>query len=258
MPGTATTVFEEGLAIPPIKLYDAGVRNEAVFTIVKRNTRVPEMLAADLDSEVKACVMAARRMEGLFARFGRDTVEACFQAILDKCRDIYRRELLPKIADGEYSWTDYVEHDGVTDPKLHKLALRMIAGRAHHARLHRHRSAVDRSDQLAGRLCRRRVSHQMDRADPAQSRRHARTRGRDPCQRGRLRGLRHRVPAEGYADHAGMAGRDQCALVRAAALPRAARGGRRAGGRRPHAGRPGDHPLYRGSATTSTASRFVA
>ncbi len=126
MPGTATTVFEEGLAVPPVKLYDAGVRNEAVFTIIKRNTRVPDMLAADLDSEVQACVMGARRMEGLFARFGRDTVEACFQAILDKCRDIYRKELLPKIADGEYSWTDYVEHDGVNDPKLHKLALKLI------------------------------------------------------------------------------------------------------------------------------------
>jgi len=126
MPGTATTVFEEGLAIPPIRLYSEGVRNEAVFTIIKRNTRVPEMLAADLDSEVQACSMGARRMAGLFARFGTGTVEACFQAILDKCRDIYRNELLPKIADGEYSWEDYVEHDGVSDPKLHKLALTMI------------------------------------------------------------------------------------------------------------------------------------
>ncbi|MBV8243063.1 MAG: hydantoinase B/oxoprolinase family protein, partial [Hyphomicrobiales bacterium] len=126
MPGTATTVFEEGLAVPPIKLYSAGVRNDAVFTIIKRNSRVPEMLAADLDSEVQACVMGARRMEGLFARFGRQAVEACFQAILDKCRDIYRNELIPKIADGEYSWEDYVEHDGVSDPKLHKLALKMI------------------------------------------------------------------------------------------------------------------------------------
>ena len=102
------------------------MRNDAVFTIVKRNTRVPEMLAADLDSEVQACVMGAKRMESLFERFGRDTVEACFQAILDKCRDIYRNELLPKIADGEYVWEDYVEHDGVTDPKLHKLKLKMI------------------------------------------------------------------------------------------------------------------------------------
>ena len=126
MPGTATTVFEEGLAVPPIKFYDAGVRNDAVFTIIKRNTRVPETLAADLDSEVQACLMGARRMAELFERFGRETVEACFQAILDTCRDIFRSELLPKIADGEYRWEDYVEHDGVTDPKLHKLVLTLI------------------------------------------------------------------------------------------------------------------------------------
>ena len=126
MPGTATTVFEEGLAVPPIKFYDRGVRNDAVFTIIKRNTRVPETLAADLDSEVQACLMGARRMAELFERFGRETVEACFQAILDTCRDIFRNELLPKIADGEYRWEDYVEHDGITDPKLHKLALTLI------------------------------------------------------------------------------------------------------------------------------------
>lgn len=126
MPGTATSVFEEGLAVPPIKFYDRGVRNEAAFTIIKRNTRVPEMLAADLDSEMQACLMGARRMAELFERFGRETVEACFQAILDKCRDIFADELLSKIADGEYAWEDYVEHDGLTDPKLHKLALKMI------------------------------------------------------------------------------------------------------------------------------------
>jgi N-methylhydantoinase B len=125
MPGTAATVFEEGLAIPPVKIYSEGVRNDAVFTIVRRNTRVPEMLSADLDSEIQACLMGAQRMAGLFARFGRDQVEACFQAILEKCRDIYRGELLSKIADGEYSWEDYVEHDGITDPKLHKIALKM-------------------------------------------------------------------------------------------------------------------------------------
>ncbi len=125
MPGTAATVFEEGIAIPPVKIYSEGVRNDAVFTIVRRNTRVPEMLSADLDSEIQACLMGARRMGGLFERFGREQVEACFQAILDKCRDIYRNELLAKIADGEYAWEDYVEHDGITDPKLHKIALKM-------------------------------------------------------------------------------------------------------------------------------------
>ena len=126
MPGTAVTVFEEGLAIPPIRIYREGRRNDEAFTIIRRNTRVPEMLEADLDSEIEAIRMGARRMEELFERFGKDTVEACFQAILDKCRDIFAAELLPKIPDGEYAWEDFVEHDGVTDPSLHRLALRMV------------------------------------------------------------------------------------------------------------------------------------
>jgi N-methylhydantoinase B len=125
MPGTATSVFEEGLAIPPVKFFDQGVRNEAVFTIVKRNTRLPETLAADLDSEVQACLMGAQRMAELFERFGADTVEACFQAILDKCHNVFRQELLPKITDGVYRWEDYVEHDGVSEPRPHKLAITM-------------------------------------------------------------------------------------------------------------------------------------
>lgn len=125
MPGTAVSVFEEGLMIPPIKIVDAGVRNEEALKIIRRNTRVPEMLAADVDSEIQACIMGAERMAELFARFGRETVEACFQAILDKCTNVFRDELLPKIKNGTYSWEDYVEHDGLTDPSLHKLALTM-------------------------------------------------------------------------------------------------------------------------------------
>ena len=125
MPGTAVSVFEEGLMIPPIKIVDAGVRNEEALKIIRRNTRVPEMLAADVDSEIQACIMGAERMAELFARFGRDTVEACFQAILDNCASVFRDELLPKIRNGTYSWEDYVEHDGLTDPSLHKLALTM-------------------------------------------------------------------------------------------------------------------------------------
>jgi N-methylhydantoinase B len=126
MPGTAVSVFEEGLMIPPVKLYSRGVRNDEAFKIVRRNTRVPEMLEADLDSEMQAIMMGARRMAELFQRFGAATVEACFQAILDKCRDIYASELLPKIPDGEYAWEDFVEHDGVTDPSLHRLALKIV------------------------------------------------------------------------------------------------------------------------------------
>ena len=125
MPGDAISCFEEGLMIPPIKLYEAGVRNEAAFTIIRRNTRLPDGVAADIDSEINACLMGAGRLEDLFRRFGRATMEACFQTIIEQCRDVFLNELLPKIPDGEYRFEDYVEHDGVSAPRLYRIALTM-------------------------------------------------------------------------------------------------------------------------------------
>ncbi len=125
MPGSAQSVFEEGLAVPPIRVYAEGKRNDEAFKIIRRNTRLPDVLSADLDSEIQACIMGAKRMEELFQRFGTQTVEACFQAIIEKCRNTFRDELMPKIADGEYVWHDYVEREIDGRVKLHKIALKM-------------------------------------------------------------------------------------------------------------------------------------
>ncbi|MGW1993947.1 hydantoinase B/oxoprolinase family protein [Embleya sp. NPDC001921] len=119
MPSGATSVYEEGLMVPPIKLWDQGVPNQAALRIMTRNSRMPDSLAADLDAECSACLMGSRRLGELFERYGRETVEACFDAILDKTTETYRREILAKIPDGEYVWEDYAEHDGVDEPMLH-------------------------------------------------------------------------------------------------------------------------------------------
>ncbi len=129
MPGTASSVFEEGLAVPPIRVYSEGKRNDEAFKIIRRNTRLPEILSADLDSEIQACIMGAKRMEELFQRFGTATVEACFQAIIEKCRNTFRDELMSKIADGDYVWHDYVEREVDGAVRLHKIALKMTKTR---------------------------------------------------------------------------------------------------------------------------------
>ena len=119
MPSGARTVFEEGLSVPPIRLWDRGVPNRAALRIMTRNSRMPDSLAADLDAECSACLMGARRLAELFGRYGRDDVEAAFDAILDRTTETYRREILAKIPDGTYVWEDYAEHDGVDEPRLH-------------------------------------------------------------------------------------------------------------------------------------------
>ncbi|MEU6414959.1 hydantoinase B/oxoprolinase family protein [Microbispora sp. NPDC046933] len=119
MPSHARSAFEEGLMVPPIKLWDQGVPNRAALTIMTRNSRMPDSLAGDLDAECSACLMGARRLGELFDRYGRDAVEACFDAIIDKTTETFRRELLAKIPEGVHVWEDYAEHDGVDEPRLH-------------------------------------------------------------------------------------------------------------------------------------------
>src|SRR4051794_39935652 len=119
MPSHATSVFEEGLMVPPIRLWQAGVPNEAALKIMTRNSRMPDSLAADLDAECSACLMGARRLAELFDRYGRAAVESCFDAIIDATTQTFRREVLAKIPDGTYQWEDYAEHDGVDPPRLH-------------------------------------------------------------------------------------------------------------------------------------------
>jgi N-methylhydantoinase B len=119
MPSHATSVYEEGLMVPPIRLWDQGVPNRAALTIMTRNSRMPESLAADLDAECSACLMGSRRLAELFTRYGRGTVEACFDAIIAGTANTFRTEILSKIPTGTWTWEDYAEHDGIDEPRLH-------------------------------------------------------------------------------------------------------------------------------------------
>src|SRR5207344_1834775 len=97
MPSTATSVYEEGLMVPPIRLWDQGVPNQAALRIMTRNSRMPESLAGDLDAECSACLMGARRLAELFDRYGRGQIEAAFEHILQATTRTYRTEVLSKI-----------------------------------------------------------------------------------------------------------------------------------------------------------------
>ena len=119
MPSHATSAYQEGLIVPPVRLYQAGVPNDDLIKVMVRNSRLPDSLRGDLDSEVAACRMGAERLGDLFRRYGREHIEACFDAILERTTETFRRELLAKIPDGTYVWEDYAEHDGVDPPRLH-------------------------------------------------------------------------------------------------------------------------------------------
>jgi N-methylhydantoinase B len=125
MPAHATSAFQEGLMIPPVRLFSQGARNDDLYRVIVRNSRTPESFAGDLDSEVAACQMGARRLKGLFERYGTAVIDACFDALVRRCADTFRREILPRIPDGTYEFEDYIEHDGIDPPRPHVLRMTM-------------------------------------------------------------------------------------------------------------------------------------
>jgi N-methylhydantoinase B len=125
LPVHATDMWAEGLVVPPIKLFDRGVLNEAAYRIVERNSRLSEHLKGDIDAEIGAARLGSKRMEGLAERYGVEALEAAFDTIIANCTRTLREELLPKIADGVYTWEDYIEGDGVDAPRMHAMRLTM-------------------------------------------------------------------------------------------------------------------------------------
>lgn len=125
LPVHATDSWMEGILIPPIKLYERGKRNEAAFRIIVRNSRLSDHLKGDLDAEQGAARLGCRRIEALAERYGVDTLEEAFEQILRNTGEVFRREILPKIRDGVYHFEDYIEADGVDEPRLHTLRMTM-------------------------------------------------------------------------------------------------------------------------------------
>ncbi len=125
LPVHATDMWTEGLVIPPIKLYEKGVLNKAAYEIIARNSRLADHLRGDIDAEIGAAKLGAARVLEMAERYGPDTLEAAFDAIVENCARTIRDELLPQIEDGTYAWEDYIENDGVDAPRLHALRLTM-------------------------------------------------------------------------------------------------------------------------------------
>jgi N-methylhydantoinase B len=117
--GTKTTeVYQEGLRIPPVKLYEAGKLNEDVLTILLANIRVAEERYGDLKAHLAAFTVGERRLTHLLDKYGAAEVRACM-AELDRRSEQQMRDAIADIPDGTYTYTDYLDSDGVENTPLH-------------------------------------------------------------------------------------------------------------------------------------------
>lgn len=112
MPFDAATIWEEGLRIPPVKLYEKGVLNEGVLAIMLNNSRTPDMNRSDLSALVAGCRAAAMRVQEICQRFSRETYTAACEALLDRTRTAMQELIYKYIPEEPVSFTDYVDDDG--------------------------------------------------------------------------------------------------------------------------------------------------
>lgn len=113
MPADAYSIWEEGLRVPPVKIYEKGVLNEGVLKIMLNNTRTPDMNRADLMALIAGCRTAAKRVQEICDRFGRDTYLASCGLLLNRTREAMRVLINKYIPEEAVSFTDYVDDDGV-------------------------------------------------------------------------------------------------------------------------------------------------
>ena len=112
MPFDARSIWEEGLRIPPVRIYDKGVLNKGVLDIMLNNTRTPDMNRSDLMALIAGCRTASTRVRELCDRFGRDVYMAACDKLLDRTRDAMKVLIDKYISVEPVSFTDYVDDDG--------------------------------------------------------------------------------------------------------------------------------------------------
>jgi N-methylhydantoinase B len=118
----AVDMQQEGLRVPPRKLYSAGVLNEDLVEIILANCRIPEQNWGDMKAMIAALNTAEKRLHEVVAKFGGETVRGAASDLLDWTEE-RTRNVFASIPDGEYSFSDYL--DDAMDGVPIRLALRL-------------------------------------------------------------------------------------------------------------------------------------
>ncbi|MCK8784377.1 hydantoinase B/oxoprolinase family protein [Roseomonas sp. NAR14] len=108
----STEIYQEGLRIAPMRIYDRGRPNETFFTFVERNVRVPVKVFGDLRAQMAACTIAERAFRDLVGQYGAGKVVAYMAELLDYAERL-TRAAIRDLPDGEWRFLDHIDDDGV-------------------------------------------------------------------------------------------------------------------------------------------------
>jgi N-methylhydantoinase B len=122
-------LYEEGLRLPCVKLYDEGRPNQALLEVIAGNVRTPGDVLGDLEGQAAACRRGIRGLQELVDKYGLTTFEAAV-AQLHRYSERVVRAAIAKIPDGDYSCEEHFEEDGIGGPGVNlKLCIKVRGDR---------------------------------------------------------------------------------------------------------------------------------
>jgi N-methylhydantoinase B len=113
MPIDSRSIFEEGVRIPPVKIWKKGVYNEDLIKLVMHQTRKPDWCQADLNALIASCRVAARRVVEMADRFGDDVYVSATQELLARNHRAMKALIAMAIGEDPVSFEDYICDDGL-------------------------------------------------------------------------------------------------------------------------------------------------
>lgn len=123
----ATECFQEGMLIPPVKLYDQGEYRQDIVDILSANSRLPLSLYGDLNAQINALELGEKRMSSLLDDYGEATIASALAELKTRAALLMHAQI-KALPDGMVSAEDFLDNDGIVDKPL-KIALDMtIAG----------------------------------------------------------------------------------------------------------------------------------
>ena len=118
----ASSIWEEGLRIPPAKLYKKGEYHRSVWNMILKNVRMEFLVDGDLNCLVGATRVGERKLKRGIAMYGQETLEQAVDEIVE-ATEKHMREEISKIPDGEYTAERFMDHDGFDRGKMVKIKL---------------------------------------------------------------------------------------------------------------------------------------
>ncbi len=112
VPTSATSVYQEGLNLPPVKFYDAGNPVKAIHDIIRRNVRTPELVIGDLRAQLASGNVGKLRIREVCEEYGKQFFMDAINQLMDHSEVLVRKEL-EKIPNGTYSFVNEMDNDGV-------------------------------------------------------------------------------------------------------------------------------------------------